>query len=68
MAAGIEEKVARKLERAFDRLGAEPIRSDEEDADVEDLAARSAALDEKIQARVDAALRAKGIAADDEQG
>jgi len=68
LAAGIEEKVARKLERAFDRLGAEPIRSDEEDADVENLAARSAALDEKIQARVDAALRAKGIAGDDEQG
>ena len=67
LAAGIEEQVARKLERAFDRLGAPPIRTDEEDADVENLAARSAALDEKIQARVDAALRAKGIAADEEQ-
>jgi class 3 adenylate cyclase len=67
LAAGIEEQVARKLERAFDRLGAQPIRTDEEDADVENLAARSAALDEKIQARVDAALRAKGIAGDDEQ-
>ena len=65
LAAGIEEQVARKLEHAFDRLGAAPIRTDEEDADVENLAARSAALDEKIQARVDAALRAKGIAADD---
>jgi class 3 adenylate cyclase len=67
LAASIEEQVASKLERAFDRLGAPPIRTDEEDADVENLAARSAALDEKIQARVDAALRAKGIAADDEQ-
>ena len=67
LAAGIEEQVARKLERAFDRLGAQPIRADEEDADVENLAARSAALDEKIQARVDAALRAKGIAGDDDQ-
>jgi class 3 adenylate cyclase len=67
LAAGIEEQVARKLERAFDRLGAQPTSTDEEDADVENLAARSAALDEKIQARVDAALRAKGIAADDEQ-
>jgi class 3 adenylate cyclase len=66
LAAGIEEQVARKLERAFDRFGAQPIRTDEEDADVENLAARSAALDEQIQARVDAALRAKGIAADDE--
>jgi class 3 adenylate cyclase len=66
LAAGIEEQVARKLERAFDRLGTQPIRTDEEDADVENLAARSAALDEQIQARVDAALRAKGIAADDE--
>jgi class 3 adenylate cyclase len=67
LAEGIEEQVARRLERAFDGLGAAPIRTDEEDADVENLAARSAALDEKIQARVDAALRAKGIEADDEQ-
>jgi class 3 adenylate cyclase len=67
LAAGIEEQVARKLEHAFDRLGAAPVRSDEEDADVENLAARSAALDEKIRAQVDAALRDRGIPSDEEQ-
>ncbi|HEU0248769.1 MAG TPA: adenylate/guanylate cyclase domain-containing protein [Gaiellaceae bacterium] len=67
LAAGIEEQVASKLERAFQRLESLPASSAHEDDDVESLAARSAALDEKIQARVDAALRAKGIVADDEQ-
>jgi hypothetical protein len=67
LASGIEEQVARKLEHAFDRWGASPVRTDEEDADVENLAARSAALDEKIRDRVAAALKAKGIAADGDE-
>jgi class 3 adenylate cyclase len=68
LAAGIEEEVARKLERAFARAGAAPIRSDEEDADVENIAARSAALEEAIRAHVDAALAEKGIAREDKEG
>jgi class 3 adenylate cyclase len=61
LAAGIEEQVARKLERAFEKLEATPAA---EDTDVEDLVRRSASLEEKIAARVDAALRAKGITGD----
>jgi class 3 adenylate cyclase len=61
LAAGIQEKVARKLERAFEKLESRPTRSPDEDADVEDLVARSASLEEKIRARVDAALRARGL-------
>jgi len=66
LAAGIEEQVARKLERVFERLETSPTGSAGEDADVEDLAARSSSLEEKIRAQVDVALRAKGIT-DDEQ-
>jgi len=35
-----------------------------EDSDVEDLAARAASLEERILARVEQALRAKGISRD----
>jgi class 3 adenylate cyclase len=60
LAAGIEEQVARKLEREFEKLDTSPG----EDADVENLAARSASLEEKIIARVEAALSARGISDD----
>lgn len=65
LAASIEEEVARKLERVFERLETTPTSPAGEDADVESLAARSSSLGEKIRARVDAALRAKGITDDE---
>jgi len=65
LAAGIEEQVARKLERVFERLETSPTGSAGEDADVENLAARSSSLEEKIRAQVDVALRAKGITDDE---
>jgi class 3 adenylate cyclase len=61
LAAGIEEQVARRLESAFEKLDATSRRAPGEDRDVDDLAARSATLEEKIHARVEAALRAKGL-------
>ena len=64
LAAGIHEQVAQRLERAFEKLESLPSRIPEEDTDVEDLVARSASLEEKIRARVDAALRARGLADD----
>lgn len=66
LAAGIQEKVAQRLERAFEKLESLPPRAAEEDTDVEDLAARSASLEERIRARVDAALRARGLERDDD--
>lgn len=65
LAAGIHEQVTQRLERAFEKLESLPSRIPEEDTDVEDLVARSASLEEKIIARVDAALRARGLADDD---
>ena len=65
LAAGIQEQVADRLERAFAKLESLPSRTPDEDEDVEDLVARSASLEEKIRARVDAALRARGLAGDD---
>jgi class 3 adenylate cyclase len=66
LAAGIHEQVAQRLERAFEKLESLPSRGPDEDTDVEDLVARSASLEEKIIARVDAALRARGLADDSE--
>jgi len=63
LAAGIQEKVAERLEHALRKV--ETAEARREDADVDDLAARSASLEEKIRARVDAALRARGISRDD---
>jgi class 3 adenylate cyclase len=63
LAEGIEEQVARKLELALEKL--DRAGAGREDTDVEDLAARSASLEETIKARIDAALRAKGIVPDD---
>ena len=66
LSAGIQEQVAQRLERAFEKLESLPARAGDEDTDVDDLVARSASLEEKIRARVDAALRARGLADDDE--
>jgi class 3 adenylate cyclase len=69
-AARIQEKVLRSLERDFRRgrrasrtRKVEPpsFRPAGEDADIEGLAARAASLEEQIVARVEEALRAKGI-------
>jgi class 3 adenylate cyclase len=64
LAAGIQERVAERLERAFQKL--EPSPTPGQDTDVEDLVARSASLEERIRARVDAALKARGISRDDD--
>ncbi|MGH3078142.1 MAG: adenylate/guanylate cyclase domain-containing protein [Gaiellaceae bacterium] len=66
LAAGIQEQVAERLERAFAKLESLPSRpaDEDEDEDVEDIAARSASLEEKIRARVDAALKARGLTDD----
>jgi class 3 adenylate cyclase len=66
LAAGIQEKVAERLERAFQKLESLPAPTPGEDTDVEDLVARSASLEEKIRARVDAALKARGVSRDDD--
>ena len=61
LAADIKERVYRSLE---ERLG--PKRDDADDRDVDDLAARTASLEERIEERVAAMLRAKGISPDDD--
>jgi class 3 adenylate cyclase len=61
LAASIQEQVAERLERAFEKLGSLPSRAGPDDDDIESLAARSASLEETIRARVDAALRARGL-------
>jgi class 3 adenylate cyclase len=58
LAAGIQEKVAGRLEEALRRV--ETAEAQREDSDVDELAVRSASLEEKIRARVDAALKARG--------
>ena len=65
LAAGIQEKVAQRLERAFEKIESPPSRVTDEDTDIEDLVARSSSLDEKIHARIEAALRARGLVPDD---
>lgn len=61
LAATIQERVLGSLERSLGKHATPPTTSAAEDADVEGLAARSSALEEQIRARVEAALRAKGI-------
>jgi class 3 adenylate cyclase len=61
-AARIRQDVLRSLEGVFGQ-DRRPARADEgqEDADVDDLAARASALQERITARVEAAMRARGL-------
>lgn len=70
-AARIQEQVLRSLlredksdRRSRDSKDAESRFPEGEDADVEDLAARASELQERITARVEAALRARGISPD----
>jgi class 3 adenylate cyclase len=53
----IEESILRMLDSGLDKLS----RKSSTDGDLEDLAERGASLDDKIRARVDAALRASGV-------
>jgi class 3 adenylate cyclase len=67
LSAGIQERVSRKLERTLGKLdesGAAELPP--ESGDVEDLAARMASLGDRINARVEEALRAKGIVPKDD--
>jgi hypothetical protein len=66
LAAGIQEKVAQRLERAFGMVESPPARAGDEDTDIEDLVARSSTLEEKIHARIEAALRERGLLTDDD--
>jgi len=65
LAAGIQDTISARLERAFEKIDAAPEPSERDDSDVDDLAARSASLEERIRERVDAALRARGLAPDE---
>ena len=65
LAATIQERVLGSLERTLGKHATPPSTAAAEDADVDGLAARSSALEEQIRARVEAALRAKGIANDE---
>jgi len=67
LASGIQEQVAQRVERAFERIGSASSKArDSRDDDLEDLAARSATLGDTIRARVDEALRARGLSPDAE--
>jgi len=65
LAASIQERVLGSLERSLGNRPHAPPPSAAEDADVEDLATRTSALQGQIQARVEAALKAKGISRDE---
>jgi class 3 adenylate cyclase len=56
--ASIQDMVLRRLDKSLGKL-APPAEGDDEA--VEDIADRAASLEEKIKARVDAALRASGV-------
>ena len=60
LAERIRQRVLRSLETALDKQGSAP-EPGRDDSDVDDLAARAASLEERITARVEAALKAKGI-------
>jgi len=65
LAASIQERVLGSLERSLGKHAAPASTSAAEDADVEGLAERSSALEKQILARVEAALKAKGIPRDE---
>ena len=65
LASSIQERVLGSLERSLGKRPHPSLSSSAEDADVEDLATRTSALEEQIHARVEAALRAKGISRDE---
>ena len=61
LAASIQERILGSLERSLGTHATLRTTSVEEDADVEGLAERTSGLEEQIRARVEAALKAKGI-------
>ena len=65
LAASIQERVLGSLERNLGKQASPASTTPAEDADVEDLATRTSALEDQIRARVEAALRAKGISRDE---
>ena len=65
LAATIQERVLGSLERSLDKHATPSPTAAAEDADLDGLAARSAALEEQIRARVEATLKAKGISPDE---
>lgn len=64
LAASIQKRVLDSLEQSLGKSATEVSTEAAEDADLEDLAARTAGLEEQIRARVEAKLKAKGIAPD----
>ncbi len=65
LAASIQERVLGSLERSLGKHATRSASTAAEDADVEGLAERTSGLEERIRARVEAALRAKGIPEDE---
>ena len=65
LATSIQERVLGSLERSLGKHATPSPTAAAEDADVDDLASRSSALEEQIRERVEAALRAKGISRDE---
>jgi class 3 adenylate cyclase len=61
LARSIQERVFRSVETALDKRGLPDPEPDRDDSDVDELAARAASFEERITARVEAALKAKGI-------
>ena len=68
LAAGIQEQVLGKLEKAFGKVEETGAVPSAESSDVDAIAARSKSLGDEITARVEEALRAKGIFRDDSRG
>lgn len=65
LAGSIRKRVLGSLERNLGRPSSPPSVAPADDADVDILAARTSVLEQQILARVDAALRAKGLSRDD---
>jgi class 3 adenylate cyclase len=68
LAEGIQERVLASLERGLGRVGRKDERTPSiENSAVDDLATRAASLGEQISARVEEALRAKGLSMRDSE-
>ena len=65
LATRIEERVFRAIEGSFHEAEEASSRADADSADLDRIASRSASLEEKIRARVEATLRATGISPDE---
>jgi len=65
LAAGIEERVLGSLQKSLGKVGPPGEDRDSGSSTVDDLASRAATLEERINARVEEALRRKGISPKD---